>query len=396
MNSPIPSFFPFTPWKKVGRQTSEGHDNEGPNGVEDSRALLKINTQKPRVRALFHREPVPGSPEDLRARYGGRFAESVELSPTSSNTGYPSSLSSYGQQEEDTPTDSSNPINTPSSSSPDPYDDEHAPIFPPNIDATLQAFHASSSRMLMKQSRTMWVPDSNVIEHSLNSSSVIKVKEPKNGDHDNRFLVEEDFTGAHTEGVKLPMVPPVRWNQIGPPYHIFDGTRNAALKLLNHITPQHTLYLVLATGLIAVLWLQSPTFIDIASIAAQIVGVYVIAIAATESIQNMWQAVQNHFSHSLTYLVVMSLDYLLGFLEIAVVLAVTLALSPIVWVIAFGWLFSLSIYYNDQFIKLIYWGIGVGLMTAAAKAVRMYEREYWAARMERRLIEYRQRGGRME
>jgi hypothetical protein len=71
--------------------------------------------------------------------------------------------------------------------------------------------------------------------------------------------------------------------------------------------------------LISVVWLQNPTFIDIASVVAQIVGVYVIAIAATESIKNMWQVVQNYFCHSHTNLVVMSLDYLLGFLEIAVV-----------------------------------------------------------------------------
>jgi hypothetical protein len=81
----------------------------------------------------------------------------------------------------------------------------------------------------MEQSRTMWVPDSNIIGHSSNSGSIIKVKEPKNGDDDNRFLVEEDFTGVRTEDAKLSRVPPVRWDQIGPPYHIFDST---VLKLL--------------------------------------------------------------------------------------------------------------------------------------------------------------------
>jgi hypothetical protein len=35
-------------------------------------------------------------------------------------------------------------------------------------------------------------------------------------------------------------------------------------------------------------------------------------------------------------------------------------------------------------------------MTGVVKTVRFYERGYWAARMEQRMVEYRQAGGRLE
>ena len=51
-----------------------------------------------------------------------------------------------------------------------------------------------------------------------------------------------------------------------------------------------------------------------------------------------------------------------------------LALSPVVWIATFVSLFSLTWYYNEQFVMLLYWLAGAAGMVLVVKGIRLYER----------------------
>lgn len=51
-----------------------------------------------------------------------------------------------------------------------------------------------------------------------------------------------------------------------------------------------------------------------------------------------------------------------------------LALSPVVWIATFVSLFSLTWYYNEKFVMLLYWLAGAAGMVLVVKGIRLYER----------------------
>ena len=53
---------------------------------------------------------------------------------------------------------------------------------------------------------------------------------------------------------------------------------------------------------------------------------------------------------------------------------VMLALSPVVWIATFVSLFSLTWYYNEQFVMLLYWLAGAAGVTLIFKGILLYER----------------------
>jgi len=217
--------------------------------MKDSEILVKVDTQRLPPRALFHREPVPGSPEDLMARYRGRLPLSVltdlrhsqhnyssdglggEGTPPSSTADYTPSHSSSGQgitDGEGTPSgdDSSNHA-TPTSSSPDSYWDENVQPFPVNSGSMHQVVQKSDSTALMTRPREMWVPNIIVDDNSY-SVSATTVEKPKSGGQDNRSSLEEQSA----IDANLLRRPAFQWSRISPPYQIFNGARSAFLHYL--------------------------------------------------------------------------------------------------------------------------------------------------------------------